>query len=127
MAHSIIRMPAALRPEGGIVIVRPSKFEVSVEVHGEEGHIAVEGDLDMATAPRLEGAVRDAAQSGARKVTIDLGSVSFVDSSGLRVLILIDRQAQEDGWELAIRRPSEGAFTVFKVSGADESLPFIAG
>ena len=98
-----------------------------MEVRGGEGRVAVEGDLDMATAPRLEAAVTEALAGGAQQVTIDLGGVSFVDSSGLRVLIVIDRRAQQDGWKLRIGRPSDGAFTVFKVSGADESLPFLAG
>lgn len=108
-------------------MVKPSKFEVTVQVRDGEGHIAIEGDLDMATTPRLETALADALALGADQVTVDLAEVGFVDSSGLRVLIATHRQAQDEGWTLQITRPSEGAFTVFKVSGADEALPFTPG
>jgi anti-anti-sigma factor len=105
-------------------MVKPSKFEITVQVSGDDGRVAVEGDLDMATAPRLEASLQEALQLGARRLTVDLGAVTFVDSSGLRVLIAMHRQSQDDGWELRILRPGEGAFTVFQVSGADQALPF---
>jgi anti-anti-sigma factor len=108
-------------------MVKPSKFEITVQVSGDEGRVTVEGDLDMATAPRLDGALQEALQLGAGKVTIDLGAVTFVDSSGLRALIAMHRQSQDDDWELRILRPGEGAFTVFQISGADQALPFAEG
>lgn len=49
-------------------------------------HVKVEGELDLATADRLELAVRDAVRDGCRQVALDLAGVTFMDCSGLRAL-----------------------------------------
>jgi anti-sigma B factor antagonist len=105
-------------------MVKPSKFEIAVEVTGSEGRVAVAGDLDMSTSPRLSASVKTALQRGARRIVVDLHNVGFVDSSGLRTLIELHRRGADEGWRLAIRPPSEDAFTVFRISGADQALPF---
>lgn len=106
-------------------MVKPSKFEIAVEVASSEGRVAIAGDLDMSTSPRLGRAVKTALRRGARRIIVDLHNVTFIDSSGLRTLIELHRRGGAEGWTLAIRPPGEGAFTVFRVSGADQALPFI--
>lgn len=105
-------------------MVKPTKFVIEIDVEGPEGRVAIEGDVDMATTARVDEAVAEALARGARRVTIDLTKAGFIDSSGLRALIELHGRAGADGWELAIRRPPEGPFTVFRVSGADQVLPF---
>ncbi len=108
-------------------MVKPTKFEIGVQVNADEGRVSVTGDIDMATATRLSDSVSEALTGGAKRVVVDLRGVGFIDSSGLRELIEISRRAGRDHWELALVRPGEDAFTVFRVSGADASLPFIEG
>ena len=57
----------------------------------------VEGEIDVATAPRLIAALNDAVAEAARSVIIDLTSVGFMDSTGLALLINAHRR-------LAVRR-----------------------
>jgi anti-sigma B factor antagonist len=57
----------------------------------------VEGEIDVASAPRLIGALNDAVAEAARSVIIDLTSVGFMDSTGLALLINAHRR-------LAVRR-----------------------
>ncbi len=64
-------------------------------------HLALEGELDMASAPVLESAV-DGALDAARGVDLDLRGVSFMDSTGLRTLLAIRRRADEAGQELRL-------------------------
>jgi anti-anti-sigma factor len=45
------------------------------------------GDVDFATAPELQAQIVDLIERGARLVVIDLGAVTFLDSSGLRALV----------------------------------------
>jgi anti-sigma B factor antagonist len=92
---------------------------------GETGRLTLLGELDIATVPRVEGAVDALLGDGVRRLTIDLSKVGFVDSSGLRLFVVLDQRASAEDWELALIRPGRQALTVFRVSGVEENLPFI--
>ncbi|MEU5866462.1 MULTISPECIES: STAS domain-containing protein [unclassified Nonomuraea] len=48
--------------------------------------LTVSGELDATNADRLESAIRDARRPG-RSLVLDLGELTFMDSSGLHVLL----------------------------------------
>jgi len=65
--------------------------------------LAVEGELDMATAPILDTAVREAAPSTGQ-ILLDFAGVSFMDSTGLRLRSNpCKRRAETKGWSSCIR------------------------
>ena len=106
-------------------MIKPSLFEIESEWDGEAVSVATKGELDLATSPQLEHEMRALLARGARQVTIDLSGLTFIDSSGLRVLIVLHERSKEDGWELALVVPSDQARAVFRISGAEEHLPFV--
>jgi anti-sigma B factor antagonist len=106
-------------------MIKPSLFEIDSEWEGDRVLVSTTGELDLATSPLLEQETRALVARGARHVTIDLSRLTFVDSSGLRVLILLHERSLEDGWQLSLTAPSEQARAVFRISGADEHLPFV--
>ena len=62
--------------------------EIEIEIGAAAGggsHILVAGDVDLATAPRLEDAVR-AAVVPAGRVILDVRHVRFIDAAGLAAL-----------------------------------------
>ena len=84
--------------------------------------LAVTGELDLDSANKLEEAVREACASGAELV-IDLRKVTFMDSTGLRVLIVAGTLCEEMGHELRII-PGEDIQRILEISGLDRVLPF---
>lgn len=100
-------------------------FELETVSDGQTGTLGLTGELDIATVPRVEQAIDALLSAGVESVTIDLSGVGFVDSSGLRLFIVLDQRASADGWTLALTRPSRQALTVFRVSGVEDELPFI--
>ena len=62
--------------------------------------IVVSGELDLATAPRLSAAVAE--HSDAKLLVLDLTAVTFIDSTGVRVLIEADRRCAGSGSRLAV-------------------------
>jgi anti-anti-sigma factor len=91
---------------------------------GETASLALSGELDLATVPRVEQAVDATLAKGARTLIVDLSRVGFIDSSGLRLFIVLHQRAKAEGWRLSLIRPSKRAMTVFEISGLEENLPF---
>lgn len=58
-----------------------------------EGVIVVRGDIDMAGGPLVEAAIHQI--DNGNPIRLDLGGVTFIDSSGLRSLLVASRRAHE--------------------------------
>ena len=102
-------------------------FEVSTERIGGDGRIvAVRGEIDVYTAPELRDALKQALDAGCVRVVIDLGGTTFVDSSGLGVLVGAYRRLRDRGGALAIVNDDRDIARTFEITGLDELLP-IAG
>ena len=106
-------------------MIGASPFEVVSEPQPDGARLRLAGELDIATAPALEAAVDTALKRGAQRLLIDLGGLSFVDSSGLRLFIILNERAGNEGWTLHMTRPSGAPMSVFRLTGAEENLPFI--
>ena len=57
---------------------------------------------------------------------LDLRGLSFIDSTGLHLLVALDRRAQHDGFQLTLVAPAAPADKAIQVSGLDQVLPFVA-
>ena len=84
--------------------------------------LALTGELDIDSASKLEKAVREVCASGSGLV-IDLRKVTFMDSTGLRVLIVAGALCEEKGHELRII-PGEDIQRILETTGLDRVLPF---
>ena len=99
---------------------RPATTPIHLERSGppEAPLVLISGEIDVSTAPAVRDVLADVLDAGARRVTIDLAGVGFVDSSGLGVLVGALRRIQEerDG-RLVIEHAQEGVRTVFEITG----------
>jgi anti-anti-sigma factor len=112
---------------GGIRgMMRHPQFEIRQEVEPPRGLLTPIGELDMATVPELEKAVRSMLGEGVSELRIDLSQLQFIDSSGLRFLIGLHDEACETGWTLGLLRPAEAPRELFRITGLDEHLPLIS-
>jgi anti-sigma B factor antagonist len=102
-----------------------TQLEIQSEHEAGTARLKLSGELDLASVGRVEQAVDEALAKGPRTLILELSGLSFVDSSGLRLFIVLDRRAAAEGWTLVLVRPHGAAMTVFEVSGAEENLPFI--
>jgi anti-sigma B factor antagonist len=107
-------------------MVEPASFEVRSEFDAGTGRLTVIGELDIATKPQLEEAAHATIARGARELTIDLSELSFMDSSGLSLLIVLNERANSEGWKLRLLKPAAPALTILTLTGADKNLPFVA-
>jgi anti-anti-sigma factor len=95
------------------------ELEVTVESDGAAVRVVVSGELDIASAPLLAPHVQ--AEPSDRSVELDLRGVTFIDSSGLRLLIDAHRSL---GDRLRIV-PSPACERLFEIAGVRDRLPVV--
>jgi anti-anti-sigma factor len=96
---------------------------VRVEHDGEALVVSAFGDLDLSNVKTLEAELRWAIAGDASGVILDLGGVSFLDSAGLRVVLLMAKQSLRNGGRLRLLRGSAPVERVIDGSGMRHLLP----
>ena len=98
------------------------RFECEIgSVHaGEPRDVSVRGEIDLATAPELEARVLGAFEGGPSSIVLDLAALTFIDSSGLRALVSLSKEARERGSSFALRNVPRHAQRVLDLTGLSE-------
>lgn len=94
-------------------------FDVSIEEHAETySVIAVRGEVDLHTAPKFAYAIeRAAGNEGANCVVVDMGSITFIDSTALSMLARAKRSLEEKDISFRVAAPSGAVERIFSVTG----------
>jgi anti-sigma B factor antagonist len=85
--------------------------------------LAVTGEIDVASAPRLRQEVVTLAGSGQVLLVVDLAGVDFLDSTGLGVLLGALKRVRAGGGELALCRAEPQVAKVFEITRLSDILP----
>jgi anti-anti-sigma factor len=81
--------------------------------------VALRGEIDAHSAPVVADRFTTL-PTGADDIVIDMAEVSFMDSSGLRVLLDLHQRAGEAGRRLVLRTPSQSVTKLLEVSGLSD-------
>jgi anti-anti-sigma factor len=109
-------LAASARQTGGA-------FSVTFTRAGRAVTVAVSGDVDGDTAPVLRDRLVDVLEGqGNRSVSVDLSGMTFIDSSGLSVLVDMHRRAAERGADFVLRNARATTMRVFDIVGMSEIL-----
>lgn len=100
-----------------------TRFSHEVVAEGPETRIALAGELDMAATLKLEPVVDGLLAGGTRRLVLDLAELTFIDSTGMSLLVGINERASAAGAELVLLRPREHVGRVLEVTGLDGLLP----
>ena len=97
-------------------------FSISAEDGpAEQPVVRVAGEIDVATAPRLEDALAGPTRAG-KRVVLDLSECVFIDSAGLRTLLGARSAAESAGGSLVLVVSDPGLLRVFEVVGLGDVL-----
>ena len=102
-----------------------SPFGVTIEQRGSAVHVMLDGELDISTAQQLEDDLRRIEAERPALIVLDLQQLSFMDSTGLRLLIMADARAREEDRRLAIVRGNEMVHRVMRLTRLDERLDIV--
>jgi anti-anti-sigma factor len=101
---------------------RPS---IAITTDGDAVTAALAGDFDMQATFTVEPALERAlATPGLRRIELDLRGLDFIDSTGMGVIVRLDREARGRGVQLHLRRGPRPVHLVFEKSGLADALPF---
>ena len=97
-------------------------FGVATRQAGAYTVVEVTGEFDVYTAPVLEESLGELVDGGQRDIVVDLSGVTFMDSTGLGLLIKALKWTREKDGSLRIVANTEKVLKVFRVTGLDSVL-----
>jgi len=100
----------------------PPLFEVQSTRHLRGSLLVVCGEIDLVTAPRLQAYLDDAIASDVGDLLIDLAGVSYIDSTGLHVLLAAHCELDARGRRLEVGAVSTQVGRLFEVCGVQTLL-----
>ncbi|MGH9016763.1 MAG: STAS domain-containing protein [Acidimicrobiales bacterium] len=89
---------------------------------GEAPVITVAGEIDIQTSPQLEKSLQGILEAGSASVFVDLADVTFLDSTGLSVLVGALQRCREAGGSLRLRSPKPNIRRVLEITGLTEAF-----
>ena len=98
-------------------------LNVEIQAHPGQAILVLHGELDLATKSQLQDeAIEQLNVPGLATLGLDLADITFLDSSGVSVLVELRNQAQERGIEVQILAVSRRAARVLTIIGLAESF-----
>ena len=87
--------------------------------------LALAGEFDLSSSAQIEDVLRDIEDEGPALLVLDLRELTFMDSTGLRVMVSADARARDDSRRLAVVQGPESVHRVFRITGLDDHLDMI--
>lgn len=91
-----------------------------IEQGTQPDELTLTGELDLGTCDQLEAAIAKLRTGGITDVVLDTAGISFVDSRGLRSMLVALQ-----GGSVALRRPSAQLLRLLDLTGLQEHLPVV--
>lgn len=109
--------PATSDEARGVMEERP-QFHVELEKRGDTAAVVIlEGEIDIYSAPRFKEVLLEGIDQGARHVIVDLGKVTFIDSTALGVLVSGAKRVRPNNGTLDIVCADDNIVRIFEITG----------
>jgi len=105
--------------------ISTADFRVTAEVADAAATVAVRGEVDVYTAPQLRECLYDVIRKGGTRVVLDLTEMTFIDSTGLGVIVGSLKRLREAGGDLVLKAPSRSTRKVLEITGLTRILEII--
>jgi anti-sigma B factor antagonist len=99
--------------------IPPTELRCEVSRNGDAAWVQPFGELDLDTVHRIEAALEELRGDECADLVLDLRGLTFMDSTGLRLVIRWDTAAREDGFNFAIVPGEDVVQRVFQLTGMD--------
>jgi anti-anti-sigma factor len=103
-------------------MAQSAPLRVTVDASGPGTVVTVSGDLDYPCADPLRDTLDDVLRAGPASVTVDVAALTFIDSTGLAVLLHAWRAGQETGVPVGLRDEPAFLLTILDLTGIGDIL-----
>jgi anti-anti-sigma factor len=101
---------------------REPMFGLEIRSDSNCSHVALIGELDLASAPHLQQVLDELCRDGFQEIVLDLARLDFLSATGLEVFVHADDQLRAAGGRLILNRPGPRARRVLAITGLDTVL-----
>jgi anti-anti-sigma factor len=105
-------------------VIRLGVLTISSERDGDLHTVELEGELDLATAPGVEQELERVEATDAAAIILDLSGLTFIDSTGIRLVLAAARRSRADSNRLTLLRGTAAVQRAFEISGVEALLSF---
>ncbi len=105
-----------------MTMVPPAEFRCLATLDQGEATVALSGELDMSTAPALSRSLSEVLDQHPQHLTVELGELAFIDSTGLTLLVRTSKRLREHEGTLALAHPTPPVRRVLEIVGLDGLL-----
>jgi anti-sigma B factor antagonist len=102
---------------GGLLEVREEQTEAGTLM------LAIDGELDLATAAKVREPLERAIETGTRRVVVDMLGCGFIDSTGLGVLLHAAKRLEEEGGAMALVCVDDQIKRLLELTMIDRTIP----
>jgi anti-anti-sigma factor len=99
-----------------------SELDLSTTSEGVCAVVRVEGEIDLDSAGELSEAAISAMQEIGPSIVLDMSGVTFMDSTGLKVLLAVHKRAELAGGRLVLAAPTRSVNRVVSITGFDQTF-----
>ncbi|MGZ4427817.1 MAG: STAS domain-containing protein [Nocardioidaceae bacterium] len=98
------------------------QLNVETRIDGDLGVIEAKGEIDMASAGMLRQAVTDLLGNGVSRLVLDMTTVTFIDSTGLGILVGARKKLQHLQGSFSVVCQSPRILRLFNITGLAAAL-----
>jgi anti-sigma B factor antagonist len=103
-------------------VLDDEQLHLHSRVDGATATLQAAGELDIYTSERLLQLAEELCTGDVEHIVVEGDELSFVDSAGLRALVLAHDRASSQGIDLRVGTASEALGKVLTMTGLDELL-----
>ena len=98
---------------------------ISVEIHETIASIILSGGIDYSRQSELKDAHQQVfSANGITEIHVNFAETTFLDSSGIRALLMLQQEADETGKSLTLLHVNDNMRDIFDIGGFDKIFTF---
>ena len=97
---------------------------IAADRDDRKARLVLGGELDMSARFQAEQALDELLAQPVEQLVVDLGEVTFVDSTGMGLVLEVNDRARSEGFKLRLLRGPDEVQRVFELAGVADVLPF---
>ena len=112
-------------PRSDLEVHKEAGVTVQIQFHDSVADIVLSGNMDYSTQEEIRKANQQAiSASKVREIRVDFGQVTFLDSSVIRALLVLQKEASASGKSLVLLNCTDSMRELFEMGGFDRMFVF---